>query len=89
MEKVALDVQGNSMRAGAWRRIDGGPLQRDVVSGIGAPRTNDPLSAVTLAVVYPAVVYVRAGCGDKWYPVVSTDEADAFLRAFGWELEAN
>ena len=40
MAKVALDVQGNSMRAGAWRRIDGGPLQRDVVSGIGAPRTN-------------------------------------------------
>ena len=75
--------------AGAWRSIDGGPLQRDVVTGDGEPRTNDPLSAVTLAVVYPAVVYVRAGYGDKWHSVVSKDEADAFLRAFGWELEAN
>jgi len=74
------------MIAGAWRSIDGGPEQRDVLSGPGAAGTNDPLSAVTLAVVYPVVVYVRAGFGDKWHTVLTKDDADAFLRAFGWEL---
>jgi hypothetical protein len=56
------------------------------VSGPGATLTNDPLRALTLAVVYPTVVYARPRFGDDWTTVLTKDEADAFLRAHGWEL---
>ena len=75
-----------SMVAGPWRSVGGGPVQRDVLSGPGAAPNNDPLRALTLAVVYPAVVYARPRFGDDWTMVTSKDEADAFLRAHGWEL---
>ena len=72
--------------ANAWRSIAGGPIQRDVLSGPGESPTNDPLHAVTLAVVYPDVVYVRNGYGDVWRSERTRDAADAFLREHGWRL---
>jgi hypothetical protein len=72
--------------ASAWRSIGGGPIQRDVVNGPGESPTSDPLRAVTLAVVYPDVVYVRASFGDPWTRWPTQAAADAFLRECGWEL---